>query len=165
MTGPNPDTCAEPSSPRLQSPGLDGLSSCCFRIENVWEGRRLLEGAESDTQADSQAGIRIFTLDLIMMTTVWRTGYRLMLSHVKIQKEIKDAHCNLLRIGQNTLVLDTEKTTRLESWPGHWLAVYLQAGQGIWLLWGCLLFSRVGIMMTPTLHRFTVRIIYEKGLV
>ena len=36
-----------------------------------------------------------------------------------IPKEIKDAHHNLLRIGQNTLVLDTEKSTRLESWPGH----------------------------------------------
>ena len=70
VTGLNPDTCAEPSSQGLLSPGLGGLSSCCFQIENVWEGRRLLEGAESDAQADSQTGIRIFTLDLIMMTTV-----------------------------------------------------------------------------------------------
>lgn len=106
-------------SPQVQASCLQAwTASCCFQIENVWEGR-LLEGAESDAQADNQAGIRIFTLDLIMRTTVWRTVYRLMLSYVEIPKEIKDAHGNLWIIGQNTLVLNTEKSTRLESWPDH----------------------------------------------
>lgn len=69
VTGPNPDTCLESSSPGLQLQA-SGLSLHRFQTENACERGRLLEGAESDAQAESQGGIRVFTLVFIMMTTV-----------------------------------------------------------------------------------------------
>lgn len=99
---------------------LGGLSSCCFQIENVWEGRRLLEGAESDAQADSQDWHQDlysgFDHDDYSLKNCVQVDA---ISHRNSKGNKRYAHRNVLRIGQNRLALDTEKSTRLESWPDH----------------------------------------------